>query len=34
MSHDYHPELNPDGFDSIELDAIMDEVDNSEPGYE
>lgn len=28
MTHDYHPELNPNGFDLIELDALMDAVDN------
>lgn len=28
MSQDYPPELNPNGYDSIELDAIMEEIDS------
>lgn len=27
MANDYHPELNPEGYDGIELDAKMEEVD-------
>lgn len=34
MTYDYHPELNPDGYDGIELDAKMEEVDANTPDKE